>query len=86
MPPATRAKLMRNTTNETQALENAITYYKLTGVKLHKKWEHDKRRTIGKYFISFDGAATSPVLPYEQMNHYIMGIGAATKHNIKQTQ
>ena len=63
---------------ELQALQNASTGLSLT---VHEKYTQDKRKTVGRYFLTDrNGTTVSPVLDYEQMNHFILGWSRALKH------
>jgi hypothetical protein len=62
-----------------QALENAIKHFELKGVILHRKEQQDKRRTIPKFFLQHGQESISPALNYNDMNHFILGMGKAAK-------
>ena len=67
------------TTTELEALNNAVSYFGLKNVILHEKQYSDKRKKVSKFFLQ-DGAKTiSPVLDYNEMNHFILGMGAMQK-------
>ena len=61
-------------TTEIEALENAVNYLKLDGLAVIEYHQEDKRKTNKKYFLSLNGTVHSPVLGYEQMNHFILGM------------
>ena len=67
------------TTTQLEALNNAVSYYGLKNVILHEKQYSDKRKKVSKFFLQ-DGAKTiSPVLDYNEMNHFILGMGTMQK-------
>lgn len=61
-------------TTEIAALKNAVEYLKLNGLDVLEHYTQDKRKTNKKYFLSLNGTCQSPVLGYEQMNHFILGM------------
>lgn len=61
-------------TTEIEALKNAVNYLKLDGLAIIEHQTQDKRKTNKKYFLSLNGTTHSPVLGYEQMNHFILGM------------
>ena len=66
------------TLTELQALQNAANFF--NGI-VHEYYQEDKRRTTKKFYLTLWGSSlrTSPVLDYEQMNHFILGYRAAIK-------
>ena len=65
-----------NAQQQRQALQNALNSFGLKNVILLEKQYSDKRKKVSKFFLQ-DGAETiSPVLSYENMNCFIMGMGA----------
>ena len=40
---------------------------------IHIKHEQDKRKTVAKYFLTINGTTVSPVLTYNEMNHFLLG-------------
>lgn len=63
---------------ELEALTNAT---KGTGLQVYEFMQHDKRRTIKKYFVSMGTQTVSPKLDYEQMNAFLLGWHRAIKVN-----
>lgn len=55
---------------ELQALQNSADDLGLT---VHQKYINDKRKTIGLYFANKGNETVSPVLDYEQLNHFLLG-------------
>lgn len=70
---------MGNLNNELEALKNAINNIK--GMDIYEKQYDDKRKTTKMYFLNLNGNSISPVLDYENMNHFILGFSAALKLN-----
>ena len=67
--------MKRETITELQALQNAVDYHNLTDLKIHEKYFEDKRKTTKMYFLHNEktGETISPVLDYENLNHFIHG-------------
>lgn len=55
---------------EIESLQNAANDL---GIVIHQKQYEDKRQKIKKYFATINGTTTSPVLDYENMNHFLLG-------------
>ena len=67
------------TNTQLEALNNSLSYFGLKNVILHEKQYSDKRKKVSKFFLQ-DGAKTiSPVLDYNEMNHFILGMGTMQK-------
>ena len=62
-----------------EALNNGISYFGLKNVILHKKQYSDKRKKVSKFFLQQGAETISPVLDYNEMNHFILGMGAMQK-------
>lgn len=62
---------------EIQALQNAATELGLT---IHEKFMEDKRKSVKKYFAQNGIETVSPVLDYEQLNHFLLGWIRCEKH------
>lgn len=60
-------------TTEFQALENLTNTIGLSGLQIVEKQQSDKRHTTKKFFLCLNYLNISPVLDYEQMNHFILG-------------
>ena len=56
--------------NELQSLQNAADNI---GLKVIETINTDKRKTVSKYFLMGEKVSCSPVLPYTQLNHFILG-------------
>ena len=70
-----------NSQQQREALENALSYFGLKNVILHEKQYSDKRKKVSKFFLQQGAETISPVLDYENMNYFIMGMGASKKIN-----
>lgn len=62
---------------ELQALQNSADDLGLT---VHQKYINDKRKTIGLYFANKGNETVSPVLDYDQLNHFLLGWRTCKKH------
>ena len=65
------------TTTQLEALENALNSFGLTNLTVYPKISVDKREKKPKFFLNFGFQTISPVLSYENMNIFIMGMGAS---------
>ena len=65
-----------NAQEQREALENALNSFGLTNLTLYLKISEDKRLKTPKFFLNFGFQTISPVLSYENMNSFIMGMGA----------
>lgn len=59
---------------ELQSLQNAIRSLNHSGTVVREYFYNDKRKTVKKYFISYRGETISPVLDYDKLNHFILGM------------
>ena len=62
-----------------EALNNAVSYYGFKNVILHEKQYSDKRKKVSKFFLQQGAETISPVLDYNEMNHFILGMGTMQK-------
>jgi hypothetical protein len=63
------------------SLQNAANYFQNLSVR--EKFQKDKRKTTKKYFLVLNAdTSISPVLDYEQLNHFILGMIKASKLNL----
>ena len=70
------------TTTELEALNNSLSYFGFKNIILHEKQYSDKRKKVSKFFLQ-DGAKTiSPVLDYNEMNCFILGMVTMQKLTI----
>lgn len=58
------------TITEIQALQNAAN---LIGLTIYEKFTQDKRKTVKLYFAQLEKQTISPVLDYDNMNHFLLG-------------
>ena len=70
-----------NTQQQREALENALNSFGLTNLTIYPKLSQDKRLKTPKFFLNNGFQTISPVLDYENMNYFIMGMGAIKKIN-----
>ena len=67
------------TITQLEALNKGLSYFGLKNVILHEKQYSDKRKKVSKFFLQ-DGAKTiSPVLDYNEMNCFILGMSEMQK-------
>ena len=62
-----------------EALDNSLIYFGLKNIILHEKQDSDKRKKISKFFLQQGEKIISPVLDYNEMNHFILGMGTMQK-------
>ena len=70
-----------NAQQQMEALQNALNSFGLTNLTLYPKISEDKRLKTPKFFLSFGFQTISPVLDFEKMNCFIMGMGAYKRIN-----
>ena len=71
------------TNTQLEALNNALIYFGFKNVTLHEKQYSDKRKKVSKFFLQQGAETISPVLDYNGMNHFILGMGTMQKLTIK---
>ena len=64
------------TSTQLEALNNALQYFGLKNINLHEKQYSDKRKKVSKFFLQQGVKTISPVLTYNEMNCFILGMGA----------
>ena len=64
------------TIKQLEALNNALNYFGLKNINLHEKQYSDKRKKVSKFFLQQGVKTISPVLTYNEMNCFILGMGA----------
>lgn len=64
------------TSTQLDALNNALSYFGLKNINLHEKQYSDKRKRVSKFFLQQGAKTISPVLNYNEMNHFILGMMA----------
>ena len=70
-----------NAQQQMEALQNALNSFGLTNLTLYHKISVDKREKKPKFFLNFGFQTISPVLSYENMNSFIMGMRAYKRIN-----
>ena len=70
------------TSTQLDALNNSLSYFGLKNVILHEKQYSDKRNKVSKFFLQQGAKAISPVLNYNEMNHFILGMGTMQRLTI----
>ena len=65
-----------NAQQQREALENALNSFSLNNLTIHPKIPVDKREKKPKFFLNFGFQTISPALSYENMNSFIIGMGA----------
>ena len=68
-----------NAQEQREALENALNSFGLTNLTLYLKISEDKRLKTPKFYLKFGFQTISPVLSYENMNCFILGIEASKR-------
>ena len=68
-----------NAQQQREALENALNSFGLNNLTIHPKISVDKREKTPKFFLNNGFQTISPVLSYENMNSFIMGMGTMQK-------
>ena len=63
------------TTAQLEALNNALNYFGFKNINLHEKQYSDKRKKVSKFFLQQGVKTISPVLTYNEMNCFILGMG-----------
>ena len=71
-----------NTTARIEALNNALRYFGLKNIILHEKQYSDKRKKVSKFFLQNGAETISPVLDYNEMNHFILGMATMQRLTI----
>ena len=70
------------TNTKLEALNNGLSYFGLKNVILHEKQYSDKRKKVSKFFLQQGPKIISPVLEYNEMNNFILGMGTMQKLTI----
>ena len=68
-----------NAIQQREALENALNSFGLNNLTIYPKISVDKREKKPKFFLNNGFQTISPVLDYENMNHFILGMGTMQK-------
>ena len=67
------------TNTQLEALNNALQYFGFKNIILHEKQYSDKRKKVSKFFLQQGEETISPVLDYNEMNHFILGMSTMQK-------
>ena len=70
------------TSTKLEALNNALSYFELKNIILHEKQYSDKRKRVRKFFLQHGAKTISPVLDYNEMNYFILGMSTMQKLTI----
>ena len=70
------------TNTKLEALNNALSYFGFKNIILHEKQYSDKRKKVSKFFLQQGEETISPVLDYNEMNHFILGMGTMQRLTI----
>ena len=62
------------TITQFDALNNALNYFGFKNINLHEKQYNDKRKRVSKFFLQQGAKTISPVLNYNEMNCFILGM------------
>ena len=62
------------TSTQLEALNNALNYFGFKNINLHEKQYSDKRKKVSKFFLQQGAKTISPVLNYNEMNNFILGM------------
>jgi hypothetical protein len=62
------------TSTQFDALNNALNYFGLKNINLHEKQYSDKRKKVRKFFLKQGEKRISPLLTYNEMNCFILGM------------
>ena len=63
------------TSIQLDALNNSLSYFGFKNINLYEKQYNDKRKKVSKFFLQQGENRISPVLNYNEMNHFILGMG-----------
>ena len=63
------------TTAQLEALNNSLSYFGFKNINLYEKQYNDKRKKVSKFFLQQGENRISPVLNYNEMNNFILGMG-----------
>ena len=67
------------TSTQLDALNNSLSYFGFKNINLYEKQYSDKRKKVSKFFLQQGAKTISPVLNYNEMNHFILGMGTMQK-------
>ena len=64
------------TSTQLDALNNSLSYFGFKNINLYEKQYSDKRKKVSKFFLQQGSKTISPVLNYNEMNNFILGMEA----------
>ena len=67
-----------------EALNNALSYFGFKNIILHEKQYSDKRKKVSKFFLQQGAKTISPVLNYNEMNNFILGMRTMQNLNFQE--
>ena len=65
-----------NAQQQREALQNALNSFGLNNLTVYPKISEDKREKKPKFFLNNGFKTISPILTYQEMNCFIMGMAA----------
>ena len=63
------------TTTQLDALNNSLSYFGLKNINIYEKRYIDNRKKIIRFFLQKGEKRISPLLTYNEMQGFILGIG-----------
>ena len=66
------------------ALNNSLSYFGFKNINLHEKQYSDKRKKVSKFFLQQGAKTISPVLNYNEMNNFILGMRTMQNLNFQE--
>ena len=70
------------TNTQLEALNNSLSYFGFKNINLYEKQYSDKRKKVSKFFLQQGAKTISPVLDYNEMNYFILGMATMQKLTI----
>ena len=70
------------TSTQLDALNNSLSYFGFKNINLYEKQYSDKRKKVSKFFLQDGAKIISPVLEYNEMNYFILGMATMQKLTI----
>ena len=70
------------TNTKLEALNNSLSYFGFKNINLYEKQYSDKRKKVIRFFLQQGAKTISPVLDYNEMNNFILGMGTMQKLTI----
>ena len=72
------------TSTQLDALNNSLSYFGFKNINLHEKQYSDKRKKVSKFFLQQGAKTISPVLNYNEMNNFILGMRTMQNLNFQE--